>query len=302
MQDITFRRSPFFFVGDKAKLLSQLLPKVPQNINTYVEPFLGGGSLSLNVQANKYVLSDISLPLIQMHQRLRELALAGNLLNTVCQRIERHGFTCTYLGISAPPHLISKYPKTYFAEANRDAFLKLRLSVNNSRVRNPLDLYILVIYGFNRMLRFNRAGEFNIPVGNVDFNSRTAAALADFQEFHRSRKQVSFVPKGFQDLVGGLKLGSSDFVYLDPPYLITQAEYNLRWTLAEDQALFTLFETLDAQGVRVAMSNVLQYRDRLNLPLQCWARRFQLLEVSSNYINRFDNRQKVIREVLITNY
>jgi DNA adenine methylase len=152
------------------------------------------------------------------------------------------------------------------------------------------------------MLRFNRHGKFNVPVGNVDFNAKTAAALEDFQEFHKSHNKVRLIPQDFRDCFARLRLGHSDFVYFDPPYLITQAEYNARWSSADDLALCELFESLNATGVRVAMSNVLEYRDKHNVSLERWARQFSILDIRSNYISRFDNRQKRIREVLVTNF
>ena len=47
-------RSPFFYVGDKYKLMKQLLPLFPKDIETYFEPFSGGGRSLLNVEAAKY--------------------------------------------------------------------------------------------------------------------------------------------------------------------------------------------------------------------------------------------------------
>jgi len=296
------RRSPIFYVGDKSKLLPQLLPYFPKEINRYVEPFLGGGVVSLNVQAQKYQLSDNSIHLISVHKRLRELSRAGNLIGEVCRRIKSHGLTCSYMGDSVAESLISEFPKTYFAEANREAFLKLRAAINCAQDPDPLDLYILVIYGFNRMWRFNKSGEFNIPVGNVDFNVRTAGALSDFAEFHSKHKNITYSTRDFRDSVTRFDLGPNDFVYLDPPYLITQAEYNTRWQEKNDEDLRQVFEFLHSKNVRVAMSNVLQYRDNKNIILERWAQEFRLIDVKSNYINRFDNKQKIIREVLIVNY
>ena len=43
-----------------------------------------------------------------------------------------------------------------------------------------MHLYLLLIFGFNRMLRFNSKGEYNLPVGNVDFNKNTETALRLF--------------------------------------------------------------------------------------------------------------------------
>jgi len=296
------RRSPIFYVGDKSKLLPQLLPYFPKEINRYVEPFLGGGVVSLNVQAQKYQLSDNSIHLISVHKRLRELSRAGNLIGEVCRRIKSHGLTCSYMGDSVAESLISEFPKTYFAEANREAFLKLRAAINCAQDPDPLDLYILVIYGFNRMWRFNKSGEFNIPVGNVDFNVRTAGALSDFAEFHSKHKNITYSTRDFRDSVTRFDLGPNDFVYLDPPYLITQAEYNTRWQEKNDEDLRQVFGFLHSKNVRVAMSNVLQYRDNKNIILERWAQEFRLIDVKSNYINRFDNKQKIIREVLIVNY
>lgn len=267
-----------------------------------MEPFLGGGAVSLNVTAQTYQLSDNSKHLISVHKRLRELSRAGNLIGEVCRRIKTHGLTCSYLGESVSARLISRFPKTYFAEANRGAFLELRAAINCSQNPDPLDLYILVIYGFNRMWRFNKSGEFNIPVGNVDFNARTAAAIADFAEFHSKHKNITYASRDFKDSATRLDLGSNDFVYLDPPYLITQAEYNARWQAKDDEDLRQVFEILHSRNVRVAMSNVLRYHDSRNISLERWAREFRVIDVKSNYISRFDNKQKIIREVLIINY
>ena len=258
--------------------------------------------MSLNMLAQTYQLSDNSEHLISVHKKLRKLSRAGNLVDEVCRRIKIHGLTCTYLGDSVSGRLISRFPKTYFAEANRGAFLELRDAVNCAQDPDPLDLYILVIYGFNRMWRFNRSGEFNVPVGNVDFNARTAAALANFADFHRKHKNIKYASRDFKDSVTRSDLGPNDFVYFDPPYLITQAEYNARWQEKDDEDLRQVFEFLHSRGVRVAMSNVLRYRESQNISLERWAQEFRVIDVKSNYISRFDNRQKIIREVLILNY
>ena len=50
--------------------------------------------------------------------------------------------------------------------------------MNLIRIKNDLmKLYVLLIYGFNHMLRFNGSGEFNLPVGNVDYNKNVNKAL-----------------------------------------------------------------------------------------------------------------------------
>ena len=49
-------RSPFFYVGDKYKLMPQLKQLMPENIEQYIEPFVGGGSSFLNSKGTLYIL------------------------------------------------------------------------------------------------------------------------------------------------------------------------------------------------------------------------------------------------------
>ena len=51
-------RSPFFYVGDKYKLMPQLINIFPKKIDRLVEPFCGGGSVFLNTPASSYLAND----------------------------------------------------------------------------------------------------------------------------------------------------------------------------------------------------------------------------------------------------
>lgn len=53
----------------------------------------------------------------------------------------------------------------------------MKRDFNESSIADLYVLYLLLIYGFNRMLRFNKNGDFNLPVGNVDFNANVVNAL-----------------------------------------------------------------------------------------------------------------------------
>ena len=53
------KRSPMFYVGDKYKLIKEIKQYFPKDINTFIEPFVGGGTVFLNVEAKKYILNDI---------------------------------------------------------------------------------------------------------------------------------------------------------------------------------------------------------------------------------------------------
>ena len=64
------RRSPFFYVGDKFRLVSQLKEYFPTDIDRFIEPFCGGGSVFLNVDAESYLINDINSYMIALHNML----------------------------------------------------------------------------------------------------------------------------------------------------------------------------------------------------------------------------------------
>jgi len=66
------KRSPLFYVGDKYKLVGQIKSLFPEEINNFYEPFVGGGTVFLNVEAQKYYLNDIDKNLINIHKFLFE--------------------------------------------------------------------------------------------------------------------------------------------------------------------------------------------------------------------------------------
>ena len=65
-----FNRSPLFYVGDKYKLLPYIKPLFPENINNFYEPFVGGGSVFLNIKANNYLINDIDSNVMNIHKML----------------------------------------------------------------------------------------------------------------------------------------------------------------------------------------------------------------------------------------
>ena len=63
-------RSPFFYVGDKYKLMPQISSLFPENINRLIEPFAGGGSVFLNTNAKKYLANDKNEYMVKLHKFL----------------------------------------------------------------------------------------------------------------------------------------------------------------------------------------------------------------------------------------
>lgn len=297
----TLNRSPFFYVGDKFKLLPQLKENFPHNINRFIEPFCGGGSVFLNVEANEYLLNDIDSYMVRLHKFL--ISYSNNqesFWDELQQNIEKYKLSATYIGRDVPMELRKEFVKTYFAKYNKEAYMQLRLDFNENK-NDMMLLYMLLIYGFNRMLRFNRKGDFNLPVGNVDFNQNVVNALNSYFDFVKD-KEIEFYNTDFQDFINEVDPNEDDFIYLDPPYLITFSEYNKLWNEDSEMRLIHFLDELNENGIRFAVSNVLWHRRRYNGTFNEWAQQYNIVRIQSNYISYHDNTEKDSYEVLVKNY
>lgn len=301
MNKNNIKRSPLFYVGDKYKLMSQIIDLFPKNINNFYEPFLGGGTVSLNVKAKKYFLNDIDKNLILLHKFLysssqNKIAFFKELEKIIIQ----YNLSRSYIEDIVPNELKKLNKKTYFARFNKNKYESLRKIYNKSKDKSPLVLYILLIYGFNRMLRFNRKGEYNIPVGNVDLNNNVINALNGY--FTTTEKRIiKFSNNDFRDFLK-FDFHENDFVYLDPPYLITFSEYNKLWNKNSENDLLIFLDKLNNKKIKFALSNVTHYKSKKNEILLKWMNKYTVTKIMSNYISYHNNGKKEITEVLITNY
>src|SRR5699024_3366332 len=53
-------KSPLNYIGGKYKLLEQIIPLFPNDINIFLDLFSGGANVGINVKANKYIFNDMN--------------------------------------------------------------------------------------------------------------------------------------------------------------------------------------------------------------------------------------------------
>ena len=295
-------RSPMFYVGDKYKLIQEIRTYFPANIGRLIEPFVGGGSVMMNVDADRFLLNDIDSHVIGLHKMLCSYVGREQVFYAELHRIiDYYGLSLSYRENTIPQELRKTYPKTYFAKYNKEGYQRLKYDFIEGGQQDRLMLYVLLIYGFNRMLRFNGKGLFNLPVGNVDYNQNTHNALIDYFR-QLSKKQVEWHNEDFRVFLENIEYQEDDLVYLDPPYLITFSEYNKLWDESTECDLLKMLDKLNQRGVRFAVSNVTYYRGRTNTLFLEWSAQYYSHPIKSNYISFNDNSIKQFSEVLVTNY
>lgn len=266
-------------MGGKYKLLNQIIPIFPKEINTFVDLFGGGFNVGCNVKAEHVVYNDILKEVVSLLRYIQ-----GNNTEDLLSEIDG-------------------YIKTYsLSKENKEGYLTLR-SDYNSGIRTPMKFYTLLCYAFNNQIRFNSKGEYNMPFGKdrSSFNPSLRKKFIEFsdriQELNCTFLNISF------DKFDFLTLTDKDFIYVDPPYYNSVASYNENggWTEENEKTLLKILDTINDKNVMFALSNNLKYENPL---LEEWKDKYTVHYLNGNYSNC--NYQKKDKgkdiEVLITNY
>ena len=293
--------SPLNYTGGKFKLLDQILPHFPREIGNFVDLFCGGCNVGINIPtAERVVLNDINPQLIRLYQYLQ-----SKQADEIIAEIEGIIF-CYGLSQSAV-HGYEYYDtnsSSGLAEANREAFLRLRADFNEKY--DPVLFFVLILYAFNNQIRFNKKGEYNLPVGKRDFNANMQAKLRLFLEKIHGPQSLAFTCSDFRAF-DTATLQPDSLVYCDPPYLITCAAYNERggWGDLYEQELLSFLDELNAKGFKFALSNVLRAKGLENTALIEWGKQYRVIHLNQQYANsnyQRKDREKRAEEVLIVNY
>lgn len=301
-------QSPLNYTGGKFKLLPQILPHFPKDVECFIDLFCGGGNVGINAPCNKVVFNDNNSLLRFMFGTFKNMDKQAT-FELIDHIIEKYGLSNTekygyeYYGCNSAEGL---------AKYNSEAFLKLREDFNhntNIDYNYYITLYVLIVYAFNNQIRFNRKGEFNLPVGKRDFNKKMREKLSSFIDRLKSG-DYKFESYDFRELPSE-EWNDKTFVYVDPPYLITCATYNEQdgWNETLEKELLKYLDNLHERGIRFALSNVLHSKGKENKLLIEWINnnigKYRVIYLDYTYSNsnyQTKDRTSKTDEVLIVNY
>ncbi len=230
MQSPTFIKWP----GGKTRLIKQIDPYLPTNIDRYFEPFLGGGAMFFHIK-QKYnpkfcVISDINDDLIETFKVVRDNPMA----------------------IIRSLH--------YFSKNDSEKFYYRLRTLFNKREINGIKRYAAFIYFtkscFNGVYRVNKKGEFNVPYGY--YKNRKIFNKADILLASKLLQGVIIKKQDFNKILPHIK--NDDLVYLDPCYdpikRTSFVHYTPKRFSEEDRtALFEFINKLNTLDAKVVLSN-----------------------------------------------
>lgn len=189
---------------------------------------------------------------------------------------------------------------------DKDSYIKVRNFYNSfpEDKRDPRLLLVVILYSFQQQIRFNGNHEFNNPVGMRWFNDKILEKLISFSR-RIKELNVRFYSSDYADMFQYVNDGYT-FIYLDPPYMLTNGSYNdgkrgfKGWDASQEFALFDFLDRLNSEGSRFMLSYVLEHKGKINQNLLNWTRdnNYRIIKLG-DILGISGSRRK---EILVVNY
>jgi DNA adenine methylase len=235
--------------GIKTKLVPFIFRSIrwePQPGARWIEPFVGSASVALNLKPERALLADTNRHLIEFYQAVQSGALNGE---------------------AARDHLFCEGKRLETAGADYYYLVRERFNQHGA----PLDFLFLNRSCFNGVVRFNRKGEFNVPFGHKPLRFTKAYVTKIVNQINWMARQMRNADWEFRVACWPETLAqarSSDFAYLDPPYVGRHADYYNTWDDAEARKLAVAAQHLPC-GFALSMWLENRYRKNEHIAA-CW--------------------------------
>jgi DNA adenine methylase len=252
------------WVGGKRKITDQLIERIPQSLNNYYEPFLGGGALFFKIKDRfkQCFLSDINLELVTSYNTVKKNPYAVNSI------FEQHR------------HNHSK--KYYYQVRNNN-------NSNDPTIITARFLY-LNKYAFKGIYRINKNGKLGISFSTKQYG--TADIDQKLQQCSNFLSDTSIYATDFSFI----EPKENDFVYFDPPYHQAGERFYTRLPFDENEQirLRDFAKELTSKGVKLMISNN---------DTEFIRRIYQDFTVNTIDIKyAITGQRKISKEVIVTNY
>ena len=260
------------------------MPYFPNDINTFVDLFAGGCNVGINIKANNIICNDINKVVIDLMHDWNRLN-SEQALKILEQTINKYNLSKT----------------------NEEGFKNIRQDYNDGNKSWNI-FYAMLTNAFNYQIRFSKQGNYNMPFGRnrSSFNPTLKKNFIKYID-KLNNINISFTNEDFRDFKMD-SLNNNDFVYCDPPYLISCASYNEQdgWNKDCEKDLLNLLDSLNNKGIKFALSNVLENKGKNNDILKDWCKKYNTIHLNNTYGNcnyhAKDKSSNTTDEVLIINY
>ena len=275
--------SPLNYIGNKTRVIPDIRKNLPQDIETFIDAFGGGFNVGINIHSQNVIFNEYN--------------------HFVKELIESFWRYDTYSYIIYMKKIIGQFQ---LRRGEKESYLKVRDYYNSfpEGQRDPRLLLVVILYSYQQQIRFNGNHEFNNPIGMRWFNDKILEKLISFSR-RIKQLQVKFFCGDYQEMLKHVNDGHT-FIYLDPPYMLTNGSYNdgkrgfKGWNRVLEDELFRFLDKLNAEGSRFMLSYVLEHKGKINQNLLDWVNKngYHIKELG-NILSISGSRRK---EILVINY
>lgn len=205
--------------GGKTDEIEKIKPHIPQDYDTYLEPFVGGGAVYFDLKPHKAVINDIHPELANFYQQIKE----GN-------------------GVRL--YDILKDIKT----DEENYYFMRDLFEPEDKLEEALKFYYLRKTCFRGMLRYNSSGKFNIPYGRYKTINIEDIKNKNYYDVMKNtevlNKDFSYVFENYNN--------KDNFAFIDQPYDSVFTDYGYCEFKRDDQErLANCFKTTNIRCLMV---------------------------------------------------
>ena len=266
------------WVGGKRQLLDDIIPLLPDNFSTYVEPFVGGGALLFEIQPKKAIVNDLNHELINLYKVIKDNP------NELLLLLEEHELNNS---------------EEYFYQIR--ALDRSESYDQMSDIEKAARIIYLNKTCYNGLFRVNQSGQFNSPYGKYKnpniVNKPVVLAMANYFQ----NNNITLLNGDYKLALKKLRKGA--FVYIDTPYMPISSSSSFTgytengFDKKQQIELKEECDKLNSRGIKFLLSNSDHpfirdlYKD------------YEIITVrAKRSINSNSNKRGEINEVLVRNY
>lgn len=194
--------------GGKSKEIPSFIKYIPEQFDTYYEPFFGGGAVFFHLEPKKAVVNDVNARLMSFYVDVKDK------YDIVRQQLDE--LQALYEANQAEyKKLKEQSPYKRVENKNEALYYELRDMFNNKIEAKYLDSVIYFFINktaYSGMIRYNAHGEYNVPFGRYQ-NLNTKLVT---QGHHELLQRASLLTRDYSVVFA--MATENDFMFLDPPY------------------------------------------------------------------------------------
>ena len=275
--------------GGKSKEISSFIKYIPEQFDTYFEPFFGGGAVFFYLEPRKAIINDVNAKLMGFYLDVKEkYDIVRQQLDELQAIYENNQIEYKRAKMLRPNERVEN--------KNEALYYTLRDMFNHKIEPKYLDSVVYFFINktaYSGMIRYNAQGEYNVPFGRYqNFNTQLVTS-----KHHELLQRASLLTGDYS--VTFSMATKNDFMFLDPPYDCIFNDYGNVETAngfneAEHIRLATDFRKLKRKAMMVIGKTPLTVELYGDLIIDEYFKSYAV-----NIRNRFKSESK---HIVVTNY